>query len=203
MTINQRILAGIEASIGRYGCSVDQIKHFMGTREFDRRQEMAAGIIEAAMKSHGKSTLMRYLAELARVERGVRELQPWARDHVVHALLTFLLGIYINEHFLEPSGYAVDAFQWKLAALFHDIAYPVQIAQHMERSFACQINGIKRELNLEVPDISVRTIPTGLTALGSGKDSLELIQGRLDRWQLQIDARGEYYGRLESGLVRH
>ena len=204
MGINRTLFAEIESLLSNYGCSEDGLREFMTLPwDFLRRQEKAIQMVEQIMIRHGKSDLLHHVVELARIEHGIRELEPRVRDHVVHALLSFALGVYVNERFLRPSGHGVDRFQWKLAGLFHDIGYPAQVAKDILRPFTDHVNQIKRDLDVEVCDVFFRVIPVGLERLASGANSLDLIQEWLDRWGLDINARAEYDSMLETGEVCH
>lgn len=204
MGINRTILESIEDVLWDYSCYEDEISRFLTARwGFRRRQEEAISIIERIMTAHGKKELLRHVVGLAKVELGIRELEPWVRDHVVHALLSFLLGIYINENFLKPSVPIVNPFQWKLASLFHDIGYPVQVARDIIKPFTKQINTIKHDLGAKVPDIVFKIVPEGIDQLTNGANSLELIQEQLNNWGLAIDATKEYEDMINSGRICH
>jgi predicted hydrolase (HD superfamily) len=41
---------------------------------------------------------------------------------------------------------SVDEFQWELAGMFHDIAYPIDIAKDIMKPYADKINEITRNL---------------------------------------------------------
>jgi len=187
-----------------YSFDLTSFEDFMLTAcAFPERQEKSIRIIEDIMVLHGKQELLRHVVHLARVELGIRELEPWVRDHVVHALLSFVLGITINEHLLRPSGQNVDSFQWKLAGLFHDVGYPAQVAKDIIVPFTNQINSIKRSLGVSRPDVFFQIVPVGLDILANEFNSLDIIQHWLNRWRLQIDARREYREMIDSGGVCH
>ena len=155
------------------------------------------------MEVHGKEDLLPHLVQLAKIEHGIRELEPWVRDHVVHALLSFLVGIFVNKYLLKPAGQGIVAFQWKLAGLFHDVGYPVQIARDILAPYTDKINAIKRKLDVSRPDVSFRIVPVGLNTLANGVDSFDLIQTWIDGWQLCIDCRGEYERMIRCGRICH
>lgn len=204
MGINRTVLDAISDVLWDYGCHEDEIKKFLTARwGFRRRKTEAISILESIMTAHGKQVLLRHVVELARVEQGIRELEPWVRDHVVHALLSFLLGIHINEHFMKPSGNGVNVFQWKLAGLFHDVGYPAQVARDILSPFTDQINKIKQTLGVSAPDVFFRFIPVGIDQLTNGVGSLGLIQRQLEDWGLSVDAHREYREMLDSGRVCH
>lgn len=206
MNINETLLEQTGTYLSGYGCNRNKIECFLThCRDFSERQKKAIAIIKDIMRKHGKKELPhQVVAELARVEHGISELQPWVRDHVVHALLSFILGIYLNEKFLKPSsGKYVDPFQWKLAGLFHDVGYPAQVAKDILRPFAVKINEIKKTLGVCSPDIYFKVVPVGLENLTNGLNSFDLIQERLDKWGLRINAREEYNQMIASGDICH
>ncbi len=208
MGINWTIFDAIEDLLDAYGgycCDKDEIKRFLTTdnQDFRERQEEAILIIKKIMTAHGKQELRGAVAELARVEYGARELEPLLRDHVVHAMLSFLLGIHINENLLKPSCCHVEPFPWKLAGLFHDIGYPVYVARNILNPFTKKINEIKHDLGVGAPDVFFKVVPVGLDKLTNATSSLNLIQSHLDKWGLKIDATREYNDMVDSGQVCH
>jgi len=83
--INETLLKETKPYFYIYDCREDEIEHFLFCcRKFLERQKEAIRIIEGIMTAHGKKDLLRQVSELARVEYGIRELEPWVRDHVVH-----------------------------------------------------------------------------------------------------------------------
>jgi len=90
MNINQTLLTAIQPYLDEYDCFAQELNPFLTERKpFLTRQQEAIQIIEGIMTQHGKKELLGHLTELARVEQGIGQLEPWVRDHVVHALLSF------------------------------------------------------------------------------------------------------------------
>jgi len=205
MSINTAIFNQISDHLYSYDCWPDEIETFLTTREpFLERQQKAIQIVKGVMTTHGKQELFHHVAELARIEHGIRELEPWARDHVVHAVISFILGIFINERFLKPVlGIHVEKLPWKLAGMFHDVGYPAQIAKSILKPLSDTINKIKRELDIKAPDIYYKIFPVGLQRLTNGSNSLDLIQQRLNEWGLLINAKQEYRSMIDSGEICH
>lgn len=205
MDINITLFNEIRDVLCNYDCESEKIEHFLLARaSFLDRQSEAINIIKGIMTVHRKQELLSCVAELARIEHGIRELEPWARDHVVHALLSFLLGIYINKEFLSLEDISVNDFQWKLAGLFHDVGYPTQIAKNaMLRPFAAKINEIKNSLGIRAPDIYFKIVPVGIESLRNDVNSFDLIQSKLNEWDLRINARKEYKHMIDSGSICH
>ena len=205
MNINDSLLIKTRCDLYKYDCRESEIKPFLRNREdLLERQQKAIKIIEKIMTAHGKQELLKYVSELARVEHGIRELQPWVRDHVVHALLSFILGIYINEKFLGLiSKIQVNEFQWKLAGLFHDVGYPAEIANNVLKPFTDKVNEIKEDFGVNRPDIISKIDPGKFENLQNNINSFDLIQQNLKKWGLQINARKEYNQIIESGRIDH
>ena len=205
MNINEILLNGAIPYLANYNCSGRRLGNFMlNEGDFSQRQQEAVSIIKSIMSSNDKELLYEYVAKLADIEPRIRNLQPWARDHVVHALLSFVLGINLNERFLPPDPYKVDPFQWKIAGLFHDIWYPLQIAaEGLVKPFSEQINQIKKELGSDKCDIKFQIVPEGLNDLNNGVNSIELVQERLNDWNLEVNAQKIYDDMLNSGNIKH
>lgn len=205
MSINEVLLREIEPFFDKYSLWPHELRPFMRDRaELLVRQRQAIHIIDGVMTRHGKKQLLNHVAELARIEHGITELEPRIRDHVVHALLSFILGIYLNERFLKASSTViVDGFQWKLAGLFHDIGYPAQIATRMLDSTVSHVRRIKNSLQPGRPDAGFQVRPVGFNTLNQDIDAFDLIQRCLDGWELQIDAKLEYENILIEGKICH
>jgi hypothetical protein len=203
--INKTIIEKIDKHLSNYNCYRYDFENFLiGSLPPEERQREAVKIVGNIMTFHGKKELHRHVAELARIEVGVQELDSWIRDHVVHSVLSFALGIYINEEYLQQKlGIHVDEFQWKLAGLFHDIGYPVQISKGIIKPFTEKIEEIRNSLGIEGLGVRYKIILEGLEQLSHGKNSLELIQKRLDKWELKIDAEKEYRNTIENGHMCH
>ncbi len=205
MSINLTILNEIKPYQYEYRISevFDLIEDFLlGKGSLNKRQNQAIKIIEEIMNPHGKKGLHKSITELAKIEHGIFELQPWIRDHVVHSVQCFLLGIYINEKFYNYD-YRVDPFQWKLACLFHDVGYPVQIAQGILQQYIDKIMEIDRLYTQLQDNIKFRIIPVQLSRLSNNISSFNLIQRRMNSWDLSINARDIYRNLQRKGKVCH
>lgn len=205
MNINESLFKGIAGRCSGYHLDCSDLERFLTKSGiFHNRPRQAISLMKAAMAQHGKKALLDHVHELARVERGIRLPQLKLRDHVVHALLTFVLGIYINERLLGPRSDAyVDHFQWKIAGLLHDVGYPVEVSSNIARPFADKINELKRRWGVSRPDIQIQVIPVGLENLSGDVNGLDLIQKRLVDWRLDIDASQEYHRMVCSGTTCH
>ncbi len=203
--INLTLLKETRSYFIEYSCGGRKLESFLTHRgTFLQRQKEALNIIKKIMTIHRKRGLLSHLDHLAEVEHKIRELQPWVRDHIVHALLSFILGVYLNENFLRAlTDNFVDSFQWKLAGLFHDIGYPAQIAKDVLAPFTATINDVKTFIDVPAPDVHFRIVPIGLENLTNPRNSFALIQERLDEWNLQINAKKEYDRMINSGNICH
>ncbi|MBW1786615.1 MAG: hypothetical protein JRK53_08385 [Deltaproteobacteria bacterium] len=205
MSINETLTNIDNHTMFVYGCWQYEFDDFLrkGT-DFDWRQQQAIRSIEGIMTAHKKQDLLHHIAELARIEHGIKEIEPWVRDHVVHALLSFILGMYINEYYLKiKADNNITSFQWKIAGLFHDVGYPIQVAKDIIKPYTDTFNRIKRELGVDRPDIQFRIVLIGIEELSNGKNSLELIQACFDKWDLAVDAKHEYRNMVLTGKICH
>jgi len=205
MTINEKLKPNYDWYEYYYDCPHEVIVDLLlNEKDFLKRQSLAITAIEKIMRSHKKQSLLSHVSELARIEHGIRKLEPWVRDHVVHAMLSYLLGIYINENFIyELTGKRIDQFQWKLAGLFHDIGYPAQIAKDLLKSYTDRLNEIKDTIGLESQEIRFNIVPVGLDKLQNNVNSFDLIQDYLDKWDLDINAKAVYNENIEKGNICH
>ena len=204
MNINEKI----SQNLNKYDsskCPKYIIKEFIEYEgEFLSRQEKAIRIIESIMDIHGKKHLHRYITQLARIEHGIRELEPWVRDHVVHAVLSYVLGLYINDNFIGSRfGFKVPNFQWKIAGLFHDIGYPVEISNSILKSYSDEINKLRQEINIDRPCVSINISLHGIEELTNDQNSFLLIQKCLDDWKLDIQVKSVYNEYQKSGRICH
>lgn len=191
-----------------YDCdSQEPWEEFIKKIDIERKYEIVEKIVEKIIKDHGKQQFVGYLAYLGEVEKATRNLKEWYRDHEIHSLQTFLLGIYIYEKHLNPilenDSNKFSTFQWKLASLFHDIAYPLQIASEITNSYVDNINSVKEKLDVLNFDLKMSMKLSNDDSLISTTNSLELIQKRLKDWNLKIDAKKEYYSMVGSGKICH
>jgi len=206
MNINDTLLEKVKYCSWEYSCWDDEIGHFLTGKtslSFIKRQEEAIRISRAILEAHGKAELLGCLEDLAKVETNIRELEPWVRDHVVHALLTYILGIFVNEKFIKQTcADSVNPFQWKLAGLLHDVGYPIEIAQNLMKPFTTKLNDLRRKFGVR-ESVGFHIMPLRLHALANKKNSLVLIQAQLGKWELSIDVAEEYSRMTKSGKVCH
>jgi len=177
--------------------------------KFEERQNKSLDIIRQILNIHGKSYIEKFLGQLASIEPRIQELQPWVRDHVVHALNTFILGVYILEkvNFTSLKDTYFDyPFMWKLCGPTHDLGYPIEIAHNIKRLWADEVNDILESLNSPSPRVDPELYPGHLNELCEHYDANEIIQKRLTEWDLGIDIE-DYYewlrkeSRTDHGII--
>ena len=106
----------------------------------DEKYSHISPLIDEFMKRNSKGKLDLHISELYKIESATMNLTE-KRDHTIHSLNTYLLGLYINDKYL---GNEVNELQWKLAALFHDIGYPIVNSQEIIKRY---IRGMRVESN--------------------------------------------------------
>jgi hypothetical protein len=168
--------------------------------KFEERQKKSLTIIKKILDIHGKEDIVHFLGKLASIEPKIQELQPWVRDHVVHAINTFLIGVFILEKVNFPpfKGARFDyPFMWKLCGPTHDLGYPIEIAYNIKKSFVDEMNDILDKLNSPSPKLEPETYPKNLEKLCGNWNTNEIIQKRLTEWALGIDVE-DYYDWLKK-----
>ena len=203
MNINKKLIDRIGHAFHKYDVSSHEVSRVLLDKvDFEERQKLAIGFINSVLTEHGKGPLLAYVTQLAAVESGIKQLDPRQRDHVIHAVRVFVLGIYLNEFFLGQN--AVDPFQWKIAGLTHDVGYPLQIASKIGSPFSDELNKISRDLGIDIAPVQYRAPRIeGLECLTRGLNGLQLIQDQLERWDVHIDSAKVYAERTEGAMVCH
>jgi hypothetical protein len=176
----------------------DRILEFLKA-EIPKKYELAQLLIKDLVKPHSKDQLVSHITELYIVEEATMSLTE-KRDHVIHALNTFLLGCYINNNYLINK---VDVFQWKLTALFHDIAYPLEISQKIIERYIDKLHKIKHELNIENFNPAINLAPKNFEKLTNNKNALEYIQKRVYEWGLDVNVQKRYDDKISSNEICH
>lgn len=181
-----------------------EIITFLKEPNFGSKSHQAIGLTKELVKPHNKGPLYQHIVELYEVEEATMGLTR-KRDHVIHALNTFLLGVYINnKYLLNP----VDIFQWKLTALFHDIAQPLEISQKIIERYFKNVDRIKNNLgiaslNPTMKNPTMNIMPKNFEKLTNNKNAFDYIQTRIDDWGLKVDVEKKYSDMSPSNIICH
>ncbi len=147
----------------------ERIPEFLRESDTQKKYECSQHLIKDLLELYGKDKLDSHITELYEVEEATMGLTG-KRDHVIHALNTFLLGLYINNNYLVKK---VEEFQWAIAALCHDIAYPLEISQTIIERYFSKMRTIKNELHIENFDPAINLVPKNFEKLTNNKNALE------------------------------
>lgn len=153
------------------------------------RRTLAIELTRLVLEQHSKGFMSNFLENLAVVETTIVECGYGSgRDHVVHAFLTYMLGVYLN----DKMALGVDQFEWKLAALFHDIGYPVSKGYGRK---------LEETINVLICDKGINSLPVSLRTdngmlhenhnlhlLTNNRPIYPLLMGRLFEWGFTTDA---------------
>jgi len=205
MDINTTIVAKTQGIIINYDLRLDNLNTFLALESgSEAKREKSIKLIQNIMTAHGKKSLYKYVLELSNIENGGRDLQYWIRDHVLHAIHCFILGIYLNENYLNQYGaLKVDSFQMKLAILFHDVGYPVEISQNLLLDYNLKISEIAKEIDISIEKQPIFKVSYDKLNVLYHNKSLDLIQEQLNKWELKINAKREFNKRKKEGKVCH
>lgn len=176
-----------------------EIIAFLDESKIESKYQPAKELTKELVKPHNKKPLYQHIVELYKVEKATMVLTG-KRDHVIHALNTFLLGVYINSKYL---GNKVDMFQWELTALFHDIAYPLEIAQEIIERYFKEVEDIKNKLHIESFTPTMNIVPKNFEKLTNNKTAFDYIQTKIDEWGLKVDVEKKYSEMSSSNIICH
>jgi hypothetical protein len=204
--INEDILKNIGTHLINYDCNQDELETFIRSVPGSKyRTGIAIKMIDDLMQQHEKRHMSYHLRALSRIEENMKGIAPYLRDHVSHALMTFLLGIYLYENILKENyEVKIDPFQWKLAALFHDVAYVTEVMHKSNlKYFANALNTYKEKYEIDRKSITFKTVPMNLFELQNNINPLSLIGRRLYNWGINLDATALFYNMIDSCDLCH
>jgi hypothetical protein len=169
---------------------------------YETRQNLALDIAENILDPHGKGDLPSLAIKLAKLERNLKDIQPYQRDHVCHSLLTFLLGYFIILKLNLQRKYHDFLFQWKLVALLHDVGYSLEIVDRLSNNF---FKMYEQEIlgtwnNFEATQVKrlVNYLKLYTIEENQRRNTLDLITKRLESWGISIDAGKIFENMLNS-----
>jgi hypothetical protein len=191
----------------------DNVIKFLCCLDHNMKATTAIEVIKRLMEPHEKRKIPETVLRLYELEIALKSNQhgnvfwdqTWerGRDHVVHSLNVYLLGLLLNDWL----GLTVNAFQWKLAALFHDIGYPIQIASNLMNKFVIQdIDGLRDQLNHQTrKKFAINVSFPSLNRLNASQSGFKLLQDCFKEWALgnHLKAEVEYRNMVRSGKVDH
>lgn len=198
MNINRTLFDVSYTSLENYFVDKDEVEDLLFNIDSrDIRQKKAYGIVEKAMSYRGKPDLFKGLVDLAKVEMGIGELQPNQRDHVVHSVLTFILGVYMINKI--PKLNRIEPFEWSLASFFHDVAYPVEISQRI----IVKYTDVIEQCAPHPKQRRVRLNPEEFLFLNNNRHSLDMIGERIREWNINLNAKEIYSEMVTTGDACH
>jgi len=169
--------------------------------DINKKQTQAENLVKEIMEHHKKGDLAKHTGELYKVESATMSLTG-KRDHVVHAINTFILGLYINVKYLNKE---VDLFQWKLASLFHDIAYPLEISQKIIERYYEKVHEIQKGINGD-DNVSIKMdlFPKNFECLSNNISSFDIFQKRISEWEIKkICIEQKYDEMIKNNKLNH
>ena len=212
--INEKLFNGIKKDCNTYFWDnnrfVDKIGRLLRLSHeyYNERQEITEYIIKKQLFYHEKGKIIEMVSDLVRIEPVIMSLDEKLRDHIVHAILTFLLGIYIKNNLSNwkeiPKSNWDFPLQWKFSAPLHDIAYPLELFENLSKSWINATINVKKKIRDEAkndpngcqPDIKEYDIG-GETSyeiilnnneLQNEKTAFDYFNIRLKEWKINIDS---------------
>lgn len=203
--VNKTIFYRAQSELNDYGLSdndEDLLKLFLSTDNghSQTRNDLAIELTKRILCNHGKNEpLLKGLISLAEIEKHIISLQEHARDHVAHAVSTFLLGIYLA----KGLHLGISKLEWKLCGLLHDIGYPFEMALNLPKKYEEEINKFGKNIHIVSPPLKSQWKFQNLEKLTGNKSSLQMITERFRNWGLELSA-GPLYRKMQmKGYVDH
>jgi len=187
-------LVGIDRQnrLGVYGISVDDIKTLFEAGTPEERSRQAKSLFQQVIRSLHNDAMEKYYDQLEQYENAFQWIIDYHRDHTVHILLCYILGICINEKVLADDARHVPPVKWVIACLFHDIGYPVELIYN---SFI----KVKQDYGWS-PDLHLQTLTRKIF---DKKSPIGILSDCYKRWHLRFRARTEYQFVVEKKRMCH
>lgn len=177
--INSTLLQSIKDNVHDYGVNTRLAEIFLNadTSDRDNMLRISIDVVDSLITAHSKTSLRSMFENLCNFEETQRyNSNEYGRDHIIHSVTCFFLGIYINEKFIKNHDTCIDPFEWKLASLFHDIAYPLETNKNKTDYFAKILSYLSSQHHIPIDSLDEISI---LTPCGSEKNSLKLIDAKV------------------------
>ena len=212
MNISKKLARYFKDEVGnRKDLDKEAICKFLTTTDSTTKFKCVEPIIKKLMEPNGKKKIYSHIAELYEIEKNTMCITN-KRDHVIHALNTYLLGLYINDKYLNVK---VSEFEWKFAALFHDIAYPIEIAasypdivypmtpQEIVESYIKTMENIENSDNFIIVVTSL--VPENFEKLTNKKNAIDYMEEKIkNKWKLCVNVQNRYETMiLPDGKICH
>ncbi len=188
---------------------LELIEHFLSEEEYTKRVRLAKEIAKRALTRHGKESLHPFVSSMVDIERGVQQFNRRLRDHINHSVYVYLLGLVFMEKYHQCFG-NIDPLSWKIAALLHDIGYPLEwfsksIGEYLKAvSEASEVlpnyyYGIRHE---------VRISQIQLLKFCENHNAFQTIDNKLSNWNILInhhhfDMQQVFTEGLAQGKINH
>ena len=190
--INKELFDLINSEIASLNIDSEILEKFLklDVNKYKKRQKLALEISGKILEPHSKAHIPKHGITLASIERNLKDLQPYQRDHICHSLLTFLLGfVVIKKLDLNKNDFL---FQWKLAALLHDFGYPLEITDNINKDFFVEYNqNLLNNKSFEFEPKSGIYLSDYLslytTSIFKKRNTIKIIKKRLKDWKINID----------------
>lgn len=177
--------------------------NFLASTGFEERKKYAVQIIENTLIKHRKNRpLEGVLKRIHKIEEGTQHFDIYVRDHVAHSVYVYLSGIMLD-NLIPRTNRLVDPFAWKLSSILHDFGYPPQLLYKGISDYLDSIN-FRTKYNPPVgSNIIFQDISKLVLRPDKPQDAFDLIQNRIDEWEIRINIKDVFNSELRHGHIDH
>lgn len=176
---------------------------FLTEGKFRRRRKIALAISDKSLRRHGKSGAFEpFLSRLMNIETGVQRFDPNLRDHVNHSVYVYFLGLLIMKEIRQV--HRIDPLSWKIAALLHDVGYPLQLFQGSIKNYVelfqehkLKIAGFNKRVECHVSMDGFENLEF------CDLEAFEIIENQLRNQGISLDIKSIWDEQLEQGVLNH
>ena len=181
------------------------LENFLACSAFEERNMYALNILKKILDVQHRKPFFKVLKYILDIEEGVQKYNPQLRDHVTHAVYVYLLGSVCVKKFprLVCTRDLRFEFKWKLASLLHDLGNPIHLFLHSLTKYIKIVEEVGKISSSIKYSIEFDGIADLIPRIDKESNSFNLIQERLNAWNIEIDIKKTYDEKLSIGQIEH
>lgn len=144
----------------------DDHKIYIETFIEDPTKHNAQELFKFLLEKKTKTKMNKFVSEMALCETALKNILPEQRDHYIHSVGVYLLGLAIynscnkirdavrlNKPYVDTESQKESfVLRWSIAACLHDIAYPLELSLKSFNKYSKNLNVEQQNLNVGQQD---------------------------------------------------